>query len=88
MICVNNTVYVKLIRGGKLSRFITIRCLCRENFHGHEPCYLISINRSRLLGVHELEESRFYTCAMTEETREFVNGSFVRGYHVYQDIWT
>jgi len=36
-------------------------------------------------GVLELEDSRFNTCAMAEETREFKTDNFVRCYHV---CWT
>jgi len=37
---------------------------------------------SSVYGVLKLEVT-FYTCTMTEETREFETDSFVCGYHVY-----
>jgi len=40
---------------------------------------------SSVYGVLELEDSRFNTCVMAEETREFETDSFVHGYHV---CWT
>jgi len=42
----------------------------------------IHMHGSSVYGVLELEDSRFNTFAMAEETRQFETGSFVHSYHV------
>jgi len=50
-----------------------------------KPQNSIHARGSSVYGVLELEDSRFNTYAMAEETREFKTDSFVHSYHVY---WT